>query len=300
MVKNIIMIIALAIFISSCSRLNPSSDQNDNINDPSTDNGNTDNGNTDDSLIEDDNKYPYLPIKLKEFVVTDKNSTSSDATADDNRKSREISIEEKAHVLEAIDIMRFVVNTSEFKDEFFNDIYKFEAAEYGRGIRTIKKGDYYYKNIIFNMLKNAAITTYIMKDDINGTANALGTLGPHFYVNVNATNPIIEGDKNGDLDLLIMLPNNFYWAEKNGFYGDKYKLAEIIFHELIHNLGFNHLNNSPNEIWNQYDTAEFMEDIFREVVSKSKFKNKYKSELKQYNYYQTKYKKFLKSKTIPK
>lgn len=251
-----------------------------------------------------DEKYLYFPIKLKEFVVTDKDSSSEGATEEDNRRAREISIEEKTHILEAISLMRFVINTPEFKTEFDDVAYKFEAAEGGSGIRTIKKGEYYDKEIVFNMLKNAAITTYILKDDIGFDANALGTLGPHFYVNVDAENPVIEGDNDNapwvPLDLVIILPNTIYWIDTNTIYGDKYRLAQIIFHEVIHNLGFNHLNGSPNEPWDQYDTADFMENIFREVIGKAEWRNKYKTEFEQYNHYQTKYANFLESKTIPK
>ena len=157
---------------------------------------------------------------------------------------------------------------------------------------------------MFNILKNSAITTYILKTDIGGDANALGTPGQRFYLNVDANNPVVEGDNNNDpsntLTLVIMLPNTFYWADKNSIYGDEYVLAEIIFHELIHNLGFKHLNGSPNPIDKQYDTADKMEDIFRDVLNNSQWQKKYKTELKQYNYYQNKYKHFLENNTTPK
>lgn len=281
------MIIVLTIFISSCSNIDPSTTNETIL-----------------YLSTMDKKYPYFPIKLKAFVVTDEDSSLENATEEENKKSREISIEEKAHVLEAINLIRFVINTPEFRAEFFDNSYKFEASKDGSGIRTIKKGEYYNKNILFNILKNAAITTYILKDDIGFNANAVATLGPHFYVNVDAENPIVEGDNDNDpwvaRDLLIILPNNIYWTDKDTLYGDKYRLAQVIFHEMIHNLGFNHLNNSPNEPWDQYDTAEFMEDIFRYVVENKGWKSKYKTELEQYTYYKTKYNNFLKSKTVPK
>ena len=277
MIKNIIISTILAIFISSCSTNTEETSK------------------TELDILNE--KYSYLPIKLKEFAVENKTSPLPNG--------KEISIEEKAHVLKAIDIMRFVINTPEFRTEVFSDIYEFEAAKSGTGTkRSINKGEYYNKNIVFNILKNAAITTYILKTDIGGDANALGTLGSRFYLNVDANNPVVEGDNNNatynPLALLIMLPNTFYWADKDALYSDEYVLAGIIFHELIHNLGFKHLNGSPNPIDKQHDTADKMEDIFMDIVNKTEWRNKYKTELAEYNYYQKKYKHFLENNTTPK
>jgi hypothetical protein len=297
MIKNIIMIIALAIFISSCSRLNPSSDQNDNINDPSTDNGNTDNGNTDDSLIEDDNKYPYLPIKLKAFEVEDKDSNGYNPTDEDHIRARKIDIKEKEYMLKHLDLIRFVINTPEFEAAIFDPDYKFRAGRTATGTYgTIGEGEYYDKTKLLALLKYASITTYFIKTDIGGDATALGKAGRPYYVDVD----LLKNPSKGpwDTDAHILFPNRVDWADGEfGGYGqefpDNIDIAAIMFHELMHNLGTKHGKAVHPE-----DTSEVMEDIFRATVNGA-WRKKYGKQVKEYNYYQIKYKNFLTFTTTP-
>ncbi len=298
MKKTIIGVFILNIFILSCSSQISSKNFGDD-----TEN-NTFNNNTTmpdisspDYLDALDEKYPYLAINLSAFKVTDKDSPLSSATAEDNINSRVITVGEKEHILKAIDIMRFALNTPEFKEEYDNDTYyQFRSSrDYNGTERSIKQFELFDKNIVWAILTNAKITTYILKENIGSTANAIGTHGPSFYTSINLENPVVEGDKNDNWivqDLLIGLPNTVLWNDSSKLYGDEYELASIIFHELIHNLGFNHHTRD-------FDTADTMEDLFYTVVSKKSWQNKYKDEIENFKYYRTKYEDFLLEDTKP-
>ena len=248
-------------------------------------------------LEELDKQYPYLPIRLNPFVVEDKIVSKPDATEEDNRSAKKIDIKEKEYMLKHLDLMRFVINTPEFEAAVLDPDYKFRAGRTATGTYgSIREGDHYDKTKLLALLKYASITTYFMKTDVGADAVALGKAGPSYYVDVDLLNNPSKGPWN--TDALIMFPNREYWADGEYGYGQEFPanidIVALMFHELMHNLGAKHGAEVHHE-----DTAYVMQDIFRATTSDPEWRNKYRKQVKEYNYYQTKYKDYLTSPTIP-
>ena len=248
-------------------------------------------------LEELDKRYPYLPIKLKPFEVADKDSSFSGASDEENKEARKIDIKEKEYMLKHLDLLRFVVNTPEFEKEVFLEVHKFRVGRDAKGAYgTIKEGDYYNKTKLLALLKHASITTYIRKDALSPGTEGLGKAGPSYYVDVDLDNNPSKGPWN--TDALIMFPNNSYWASSEFGYGQEFphniEIVGLMLHELMHNLGTKH-----GAVVSPEDTAVVMHNVFRATTSEPEWRNKYRKQVKEYKYYQTKYKDFLISTTTP-
>lgn len=247
-------------------------------------------------LEELDKKYPDLPIKLNPFVVEDRDSNGPN---EDHIRARKIDIKEKEYMLRNFDLMRFVVNTPEFKAAVLDPVYKFRAGRTATGTYgSIREGDYYNKTKLLALLKYASITTFIVKTDVSTDAVAQGLAGPSYYVCVDLLNNPSRGP--WDTVVNILFPNRDYWANEDIGYGkefpDNRTITALMLHELMHNLGTKH---GKSLLPHPEDTATGMQDIFMATTGDRAWQNKYRQEIKAYKYYQTKYKDWLTFTTTP-
>ena len=234
-----------------------------------------------------DRRYPYLKVTLRPFQVWDKDSTTPGATPLQNMRARQIDIKEKYNILRRVDFMRFVVNTPEFETNLLNGVYRSARNVTGsRGV--IKVGDIYDNNRILELLQKLIMNTRIGKQPLSSGAAAVGMLGSSFYV---------TGESKMNNSAFIIFPNRDYWGE-GGYNNDNFPsniyIAGVIFHELIHNMGFNHEDPIHGN-----DTVYGIQNMFIKTAQDPKWQKKYGKQLASYKLYQTKYKDWLTFITTP-
>ena len=226
------------------------------------------------SVEEMDRRYPYLKVTLRPFEVHE--STL-------NERARQIDIKEKRNILEKVEFMRFIINTPEFETNLLKGTFKSARTSTGY-YGTVSWGDTYDNKRILELLQNAHISTRFGKQHLNSGVGGAANLGPHFYITANSLDSMLAAKGN-----FIILPNREYWAE-GGYLKDAY-IAGLIFHELLHNMGFNH--GGPS-----HDTVYGVQGVLTATVN-AEWRKKYKKQLASYKLYQTKYADWLTFITTP-
>ena len=186
-------------------------------------------------------KYPYFAMNFGTFFVTDQDSNGrrgdpDSPTADDHRRARQINTLEKHSMLGQMDIVRFVVNHEIFARELLSSPKTFQAAQYASGpVDTINLGDELDHERLLKVLRETVQTVDIVKQQMPHNILALGAVSrEHAYV---------SGNLNRSYILPIVLPNRDKWDEipYRGEHNSGYiHQAAILFHEIIHNMGFVH------------------------------------------------------------
>ena len=245
------------------------------------------------SIEEMNRMYPYLNTVLRPFEVQDKNSPVYGATELDNMRARQIDATEKYNMLRRVDFMRFVVNTPEFETNLLKG--KFRSARTAKGVYgSIKVGDYYDNNRILVLLQSLIINTRIGKQPLSAAAAAVGLLGKPLYVTANSQNSMVEQMGYG---AFIIFPNRDYWGV-GGYNNDNFPsniyISSLIFHELLHNMGFAH-----EETLHGQDTVYGIQNVFVQTAQDPVWQKKYQRSLKVYQYVQTKHKDWLTFTTTP-
>ena len=185
-------------------------------------------------------KYPYFAMNFGTFFVTDQDSNGhregATPTAEENRRARQINTLEKHSMLGQMDIVRFVVNHEIFARELLSSPKTFQAAQYASGpVDTINLGDELDHERLLKVLRETVQTVDIVKQQMPHNILALGAVSrEHAYV---------SGNLNRSYILPIVLPNRDKWDEipYRGEHNSGYiHQAAILFHEIIHNMGFVH------------------------------------------------------------
>ncbi len=245
------------------------------------------------SIEEMNRMYPYLNIVLRPFEVQDKDSSVAGATELDNMRARQIDAIEKYNILRRVDFMRFVVNTPEFETNLLKG--KFRSARTATGFYgSIKVGDYYDNKRILALLQSLQINTRIGKQPLSGGAVAMGEIGKAFYVTADSQTSMVE---QMGYSAFIIFPNGDYWglgAYNEDNFSDNIYIAGVIFHELLHNIGFIH-----EEPVHGQDTVYGIQNVFTQTAQDLVWQTKYQRQLKTYQYVQTKYRDWLTFTTTP-
>ena len=232
-----------------------------------------------------DKKYPFWNVKLQEFRVEDQDAgfqnqpSSTDPV--ENAKARVISVESKRSLLRIMNTIRFVVNTPEFANLLRTKL--FYSSGNGEGaFGSIKKGDPMSSERLLTVVRRGSFySQFIKKQGIAGT-DAHANVGSFLYVASNK-----ELVDTTSKYRYVAYHNNASWDD---WYQDKYWVG-VVFHELLHNMGFNH--TVPRDA-----TLGMQNEVFRVVYDDPKWKAKYKEELEAYIYYTTKYEHFLQAETV--
>ncbi len=221
-------------------------------------------------ISEMDRKYPYFNVNLDSFKVHVDAPLSATITVDD-----------KIYALELLALLRLSVNKDEFANVVRSRSFKSSVTDsYPGSAFNINFGDTYNNERLIIVLKNASYNTTYIKN-YHTTQIAYADVGNSLYVRYGYQSDIKFGKQ-------ILLPNINWqteFASGIGFY-----FAALLFHEHMHNLGFDHKGsfNTPLDFQNMLPREVFREMTLKYPIEYEKLKK----------YYLLRYRKFLTSDTI--
>lgn len=232
--------------------------------------------NTNMSIEEMNKAYPFWNMKLSPFRVDNLNAGTSSAGGSEstdpemNRNARILNIRSKEVMLERLNIIRFVVNTPEFAN-----LLRTRTFRSSRNAGSVKLGDILDNERLVKVLQKASFSSQIRKTKVVRGAIAHANLGAFLYLASDETlnNSSFRG-------WYVAFANTESWEGYNTLY-----IAGVLFHELLHNMGFNHLTSD--------DATNGIERVFLETYEDPKWQRKYKQQLISYQYYTKKYANFL-------
>ncbi len=196
-------------------------------------------------------------------------------------KGTKITIAEKTYALELLALLRLSVNKDEFANAVRSRSFKSSVTDsYPGSAFNINLGDTYNNERLITVLKNASYNTTYIKN-YHTTQIAYADVGNSLYVRYGYQSDIKFGKQ-------ILLPNINWqteFASGIGFY-----FAALLFHEHMHNLGFDHKGsfNTPLDFQNMLPREVFREMTLKYPIEYEKLKK----------YYLLRYRKFLTSDTI--
>lgn len=217
-------------------------------------------------------KYPYWQIGVKGFVVNQGITNYASIT-----------VKEKRYLLTSLALMRTVINTAEFDEALKSNSYNSsENVSAGFGYDTTI-GSVYNNDRILEVIKNFKYDVWYVKATHTGMY-ATANLGPHLYALWGFTNI-------GNPNLFVGIPNMDWETE---FSLGLSPFMAVIFHEHLHNMGFNHVSG--------YDTPSAIQIVAQGVGNRilgGDLKDKYQKQYEELRaYYYTKYKSWLLTSTI--
>lgn len=212
-------------------------------------------------------QYPYFPVKFHTFgiryettIVTPENTT--------------ITTKEKEIMLERLDFVRFVLNTPEFEKNILEaSIYSDREIKGTKG--TVTSGEKFNNRRLLDVLQYNAHSVRIAKAKIAAGAAAQAGVGTPIYVN--------EKGFNKNKIYTIEFPYVEQW-DKGGYLQENY-ISGVLFHELLHNMGFSHGNSGkPDPVYG-------IQGVFLKTLT-SEFRTKYNKKIASFKpFYKTIYKK---------
>ena len=219
-------------------------------------------------------KYPYWDVGVAEFKIAE--NLTNYAT---------ITVEEKRFILRCMALMRTAVNTTEFPtkvNEKKNELGSSVDAGYGNF--SIKKGDMYDPNIMVKVIITVS-HDFIYEKMNTGGAAGLGVVGQSRYVRyVGGQDP----NQIPTADWVGFVNANWIQWSGNNLYG--YAIfSGLMFHEHMHNIGFNHVG--------AYAVPYALQDVIQKLIERILYgdlKSKYAKALDELTaYYYTEYKDLL-------
>ena len=215
-------------------------------------------------------KYPYWDVGVAEFKI-----------AEDLTNYATITVEEKRFILRCMALMRTAVNTTEFPTEVNKNKNKLVSSVDARYEKfSIKKGDMYDPNIMVEVIRSLQYTNFIY-EKMSTRGVALCALVKSRYVRYlggQAPNQIPTANWVGF--------ENANWIKWSYGYAS---FSGLMFHEHMHNIGFNHVggHDVPSTLQN------IMTDLMNRILN-GDLKSKYAKALDELTaYYYTEYKDLL-------
>lgn len=239
-------------------------------------------------------KFPFFDIHLDRFVVFDQDSNASGATSIDNQNAKILTVSEKRIMLNALDTIRFVINTPEFGSLMKLQTY-YAADNFSGPNGMVQKGQPYpSKERLLQVIQQRMASVIIRKEQVPLVAFAVGQLpiesGRFFNAYVASDdNPINHGT------FFVAFNNREKWDSPPFFQNEAF-IASVLFHELLHNMGFSHAE--PLDI--NRDTVYVLQQVLEAVYNDPAWQNKYAGALRSFRpFYPNLYSSWLKSDTLP-
>lgn len=217
-----------------------------------------------DEFSQKKSQYPFWNLHFIGFIVQKPDSA--------NPPSHQTKLipAEKEIMLRALDTLKFIINSSEFADTVLNTQF-ISSQDMSGPNGTIKTGEEFNNDRLLETIRKNTLSLAIQKSTIKYPILATGTVGEPLYVlsNHHIANKYAY---------MIMLQNDVRWDQYQD-YQNTGKMASIIFHEVLHNMGFIHLpntnlqNNSIKKKDCIYKLQEIVLDIYTKIsVSPDKMK----------------------------
>ena len=238
------------------------------------------------SLEQKSRLVPQFNVGVAGFDAQDQDPPTAGATDAQKIYARTFTVTGKLYKLKALDFIRFVINTPEFEEALLKT--KFILKRGGSGaLGTSLATDVADPKRVLAIIRDVQLYNVIIsKRNMPTGIGAQALLGANRYddptskFNKPYTN--IVWFRNDEI-----LEN---WPHSN-FQG---YMAGVFFHEMLHNLGFNHDDNIGGE-----DVVYGTQRIFGEVTGKQGFLTKYATQLARFRpYYEKRYSNFLVSDTL--
>ncbi|MGL5722297.1 MAG: hypothetical protein ACRCY4_07855 [Brevinema sp.] len=244
-------IVLFIIFMTGCSVL------------PDSSNGNPDLLNAE-TLSQ---RFPFWDVRLGAFTVLNDplNPEIPSPTALQIDQHLRLSIADKRLMLRRMDLVRFVVNTPEFEQQVLRGT--FVGTHNAQGpLGTMRLNERLDNARLLKIIKARRYPVEIRKAQIPLEAAAVGQVGSPLYV-------LADDDIRSTFSWWIALPNRDIWTE--GRYRDDASIAGTIFHEMLHNTGFGHIDNvfqAPDPV---YGVQLVLENLLRDTS----FRLRYNSQI---------------------
>ncbi|MGL5955348.1 MAG: hypothetical protein ACRC0X_01895 [Brevinema sp.] len=218
--------------------------------------------------------YPFFDILFKGFEVFNQDSNDPEATAQDHINARILTINEKKIMLEALDTVRFIVNTPEFATLMKQKEY-YAGANFSGVNGIVQQGEVYpNKDRLLNVIRMRKAGVVISKQKIDFEAFALGQLpvdtsGRFFNAYVDADDHPFNQET-----FFIAFNNRQKWDDPI-FFEDEGFIAGVVFHELLHNMGFVH----SEDLDFTKDTVYMLQEVLETLYNNLEWQNKYRTQL---------------------
>lgn len=215
-------------------------------------------------------KYPYFDVRIKEFKIDDySNHTPEEWEIIKNMK---FTAKEKEHVIRALALARFAVNTPEFEDMVMKspNMYSHKPGEVQGGAWNITGNQTWNKPLdrqrLTEIIRGAKYSITFLKLAWRNRYN--GSLGKQLAYAYHGYQPYKAGDRiGGGYDLI---------ENHNGLVTEAWT-AQSIFHEAMHNLGFDHIYVNIVDVPTKLGT-ELFQQLTKDIAEGS-LKAKYAQDL---------------------
>lgn len=176
-------------------------------------------------------RYPYWNTGLGEFIA-DPNEVNPGVplTPELQAEHQKITALDKRLMLQKMDLIRFVINTPEFEANFMKATFWGDANASGPGGKLELNKPLDNKRYL-EIIRRRKYNVTIRKMQLSLNAAAVGVVGAKIYV-------LADDDRQISNSYWIAFPNREIWS-KGGYLQETY-MAGVVFHEMLHNTGFNH------------------------------------------------------------
>lgn len=221
-------------------------------------------------------KYPYWQVGVSRFEIASSEKTYTTIT-----------VEEKRFILLCMAYMRLVVNTEEFVEEIYKNKDQLRSSvtdQFAASAYKIKQDELYDPDQLIEIIRTLKYDFLYRKSNSN-PAGASGAVGDIRYVRYGYTTV-----KTGDF-VQFVNKNWISWSTWPGgnTIGGFASTAALLFHEHMHNIGFQHVGN--NKV--PYVLQDIVQNILNRILA-GDLKDKYATQLDELTaYYYTAYKDLL-------
>lgn len=183
----------------------------------------------DEHLAMKQSRFPFWNLTFLGFIVQKPNITDPP-----EHQLKLIPVEKKI-ILEALDTLKFIINTSEFSNAVLSTVF-ISSQDMSGPIATLHIGDRYDNHRLLSVIQKNTLSLAVQKSDLHYPILATGTVGQPLYV--------LSDNDSANFDAYAIMLQNYVRWDQYADYQDTGQLASIIFHEILHNLGFIHRANA--------------------------------------------------------
>lgn len=256
------------------------------------------------SLDQKSSSHPFFNINFGGFGVSNENSNGVGAQSQDHFNAKRLTVGEKRLMLDALDRIRFVINTPEFAEAMKANSYIAGNSFSGPNGNVTKGQAYPDNNRLLKVIQDRIATVVITKASLPRSVFAEGVLPTSgsgsslFFFNAYVgadEDPLNSGT------FRITFHNRSRWNDREfivneGFDDSAGFIPSVVFHEILHNMGFVHAENLDIE----RDTVYQLQTVLERVINDRNWQNRYSAQLAQFRpFYPLKHEEWIVADTVP-